>query len=85
MGANYSKFVILHQITFGDSLSPASIQNIIQVSTKFGQLESFMFDLADQEYDFSDMEEEIKILETFFISSEYPDDKIITILETDSD
>ena len=85
MGANYSKFAILHQITFGDSLSPASIQNIIQVSTKFGQLESFMLDLADQGYDFSDMEEEIKILETFFISSEYPDDKIITISETDSD
>ena len=44
-----------------------------------------MLDLADQGYDFSDMEEEIKILETFFISSEYPDDKIITISETDSD
>ena len=85
MGANYSKFAISHQMTFGDTLSPASTQNIIQVSTKFGQLEFFMLDLADQGYDFSDMEEEIKILETFFISSEYPDDKIITISETDSD
>ena len=85
MGANYSKFAILHQITFGDSLSPASIQNILQVSTKFGQLESFMFDLADQEYDFSDLEEEIKILKTFFISREYPEDRIITISEKDYD
>ena len=83
MGANYSKFAILHQITFGDSLSPARIQNILQVSTKFGQLESFMFNLADQEYDFSDLEEEIKILKTFFIAREYPEDRIITISEKD--
>ena len=86
MGANFSKFAISYQMTFGDALSPASTQNIIQVSTKFGQLESFMLDLDDQGYDISDMEEEMKIFaETFFISSEYPDDKIITISETDSD
>ena len=73
-------------MTFGDGLSPVTTQKIIQVSTKFGQLESFMLDLDDQGYDISDMEEEMKIFaETFFISSEYPDDKIITISETDSD
>ena len=85
MGANYSKFAILHQITFGDSLSPASIQTILQVPTKFGQVESFIFDLADQEYDFSDMEEEIKILKTLFISREFPEDRIIIMSEEDYD
>ena len=86
MGANFSKFAILQQMTFGDGLSPVTTQKIIQVSTKLGQLESFMLDLDDQGYDISDMEEEMKIFaETFFISSEYPDNKIITISETDSD
>ena len=86
MGANFSKFAILQQMTFGDGLSPVTTQKIIQVSTKIGQLESFMLDLDDQGYDISDMEEEMKIFaETFFISSEYPDNKIITISETDSD
>ena len=85
MGANYSKFAILHQITFGDSLSPASIQTILQVQTKFGQVESFTFDPTDQEYNFSDMEEELKILKTLFISKEYPEDRIITISEEDYD
>ena len=86
MGANFSKFAILQQITFGDGLSPVTTQKIIQVSTKLGQLESFMLDLDDQGYDISDMEEEMKIFAmTFFVSSEYPDDKIITISETDSD
>ena len=86
MGANFSKFAILQQMTFGDGLSPVTTQKIIQVSTKLGQLESFMLELDDQGYDISDMEEEMKIFaETFFISSEYPDNKIITISETDSD
>ena len=86
MGANFSKFAIVQQMTFGDGLSPVTTQKIIQVSTKLGQLESFMLDLDDQGYDISDMEEEMKIFaETFFISSEYPDNKIITISETDSD
>ena len=86
MGANFSKFAILQQMTFGDGLSPVTTQKILQVSTKLGQFESFMLELDDQGYDISDMEEEMKIFaETFFISSEYPDDKIITISETDSD
>ena len=86
MGANLSKFAILQQMTFGDGLSPVTTQKIIQVSTKLGQLESFTLDADDQGYDIADMKEEMKIFaETFFISSEYPDNKIITISETDSD
>ena len=86
MGANFSKFAILQQMTFGDGLSPVTTQKIIQVSTKLGQLESFTLDSDNQGYDIADMKEEMKIFaETFFISSEYPDNKIITISETDSD
>ena len=86
MGANFSKFAILQQMTFGDGLSPITTQKILQVSTKLGQFESFMLALDDQGYDISDMEEEMKIFAmTFFVSSEYPDDRIITISETDSD
>ena len=86
MGANFSKFAILQQMTFGDGLSPITTQKILQVSTKLGQFESFMLELDAQGYDISDMEEEMKIFAmTFFVSSEYPDDKIITISETDSD
>ena len=86
MGANFSKFAILQRMTFGDGLSPVTTQKILQVSTKLGQFESFMLELDAQGYDISDMEEEMKIFAmTFFVSSEYPDDRILTISETDSD
>ena len=86
MGANFSKFAILQQITFGDGLSPITAQKILQVSTKLGQFESFMLELDNQGYDISVMEEEMQIFAmTFFVSSEYPDDRILTISETDSD
>ena len=86
MGANFSKFAILQQMTFGDSLSPITTQKILQVSTKLGQFESFMLELDNQGYDISVMEEEMQIFAmTFFVSSEYPDDRILTISETDSD
>ena len=86
MGANFSKFAILQQMTFGDGLSPITTQKILQVSTKLGQFESFMLELDAQGYDISAMEEDMRIFAmTFFVSSEYPDDRIITISETDSD
>ena len=86
MGANFSKFAILQQMTFGDGLSPITTQKILQVSTKLGQSESFMLELDNQGYDISVMEEEMQIFATtFFVSSEYPDDRILTISETDSD
>ena len=86
MGANFSKFAILQQMTFGDGLSPITTQKILQVSTKLGQFESFMLELDNQGYDISVMKEEMEIFAmTFFVSSEYPDDRILTISETDSD
>ena len=86
MGSNFSKFAILQQMTFGDGLSPVATQKILQVSTKLGQFESFMLELDAQGYDISNMKEEMEIFAmTFFVSSEYPDDRIITISETDSD
>ena len=86
MGSNFSKFAILQQMTFGDGLSPITTQKILQVSTKLGQFESFMLELDAQGYDISNMKEEMEIFAmTFFVSSEYPDDRIITISETDSD
>ena len=86
MGANFSKFAILQQMTLGEGLSPVTTQKIIQVSAKLGQLEAFTLDSDDQGYDIPDMKEEMKILtKTFFISSKYPDNKIISISETDSD
>ena len=86
MGANFSKFAILQQMTFGDGLSPITTQKILQVSTKLGQFESFMLELDAQGYDISAMKEEMEIFAmTFFVSSEYPDDRILTISETDSD
>ena len=86
MGANFSKFAILQQITFGDGLSPITAQKILQVSTKLEQFESFMLELDAQGYDISAMEEDMRIFAmTFFVSSEYPDDRIITVSETDSD
>ena len=86
MGANFSKFAILQQMTFGDGLSPITTQKILKVSTKLGQFESFMLELDNQGYDISVMKEEMEIFAmTFFVSSEYPDDRILTISETDSD
>ena len=86
MGANFSKFAILQQMTFGDGLSPITTQKILQVSTKLGQFESFILELDAQGYDISAMKEEMEIFAmAFFVSSEYPDDRILTISETDSD
>ena len=86
MGANFSKFAILQQMTFGDGLSPITTQKILQVSTKLGQFESFMLELDNQGYDISVMKEDMEIFAmTFFVSSESPDDRILTISETDSD
>ena len=67
-------------------LSPVATQKILQVSTKLGQFESFMLELDNQGYDISVMKEDMEIFAmTFFVSSEYPDDRILTISETDSD
>ena len=82
MGANYSKFAILHQLPFGDSSSPASIQNVIKAHTKFRQVESFTFDPTDHESNFPEIGEELKIS---FISREYLEDRIITIMEEEYD
>ena len=45
-----------------------------------------MLELDNQGYDISVMKEDMEIFAmTFFVSSEYPDDRILTISETDSD
>ena len=50
--------------------------------TKFGQVESFTFDPTDHESNFPEIGEELKIS---FISREYLEDTIITIMEEEYD